>query len=74
MENLINMNKEEVLKILKNYKNSTNGDLEKVMDFLNEDFEKTKDVLIKLSEHLDITKDSYDKIYIEYKKRTNGSV
>jgi len=68
------MNKEEVLKILKNYKNSTNGDLEKVMDFLNEDFEKTKDVLIKLSEHLDITKDSYDKIYIEYKKRTNGSV
>jgi len=74
LENLINMNKEEVLKILKNYKNSTNGDLEKVMDFLNEDFEKTKDVLIKLSEHLDITKDSYDKIYIEYKKRTNGSV
>jgi protein required for attachment to host cells len=49
-------------------------DLEKVMDFLNEDFEKTKDLLIKLSTHLDITKDSYNKLYEEYKKRNYGSI
>jgi hypothetical protein len=74
MENRIKIKSDEVLSILKDYKNSSNKDLENVMDFLNEDFEKTKDLLIKLSTHLDITKDSYNKLYEEYKKRNYGSI
>jgi hypothetical protein len=74
MENRTKITSDEVLSILKDYKNSSNKDLEKVMDFLNEDFERTKDLLIKLSTHLDSTKDSYNKLYEEYKKRNYGSI
>lgn len=74
MENRIKITNDEVLSILKDYKNSSNRDLEKVMDFLNEDFEKTKDLIIKLTNHLDSTKDSYNKLYEEYKKRNYGSI
>ena len=69
MENRTKITSEEVLEILKDYKNSSNKDLEKTMDFLNEDFEKTKDLIIKLTKHLDSTKDSYYKLYEEFKKR-----
>ena len=41
------------------------------MDFLKEDFEKTKELLIKLTHHLDTTEKEYNKIYDEYKKRMN---
>jgi hypothetical protein len=74
MENRIKIKKEDVLFILKDYKNTSNRDLEKVMDFLNEDFEKTKDLIIKLTNHLDTTKDSYNKLYEEHKKRNYGSI
>ena len=47
-ENLFNMEQEEVFDILKNYKNKSNKDLVNIMDFLSEDFEKTKDLLLKL--------------------------
>lgn len=35
--------------ILDDYKNSSNKDLASAMDLLNEDFEKTKELIIKLS-------------------------
>ncbi len=50
-ENLFNMKQEDVFDILKNYKNKSNKDLVNIMDFLSEDFEKTKDLLLKLSVH-----------------------
>lgn len=74
MENRTKITNDEVLSILKDYKNTSNRDLERVMDFLNEDFEKTKDLIIKLTNHLDSTKDSYNKLYEEYKKRNYGSI
>jgi hypothetical protein len=72
MENRIKITSEEVLEILKDYKNSSNKDLEKTMDFLNEDFEKTKDLIIKLTYHLDNTEISYNKVFDEYNKRMNN--
>ena len=74
MENRTKITSDEVLSILKDYRNSSNKDLEKTMDFLNEDFEKTKDLIIKLTNHLDSTKDSYNKLYEEHKKRNYGSI
>jgi hypothetical protein len=63
------MDNEKVIEILKDYKNKSNNDLIQVLSFLNEDFEKTKDLLIKLSKHLDSTEDSYNKILDELSKR-----
>lgn len=73
VENLCNMEPKEVLKILSDYKNSSNKDLMLVMDFLQNDFEKTKDLILKLTKHLDTTEDSYNKVFEEYKKRINNA-
>ena len=66
------MDTETIKEILKNYKNKSNKDLSDVMDTLKEDFEKTKDLIVKLTYHLDSTEKEYNKIYEEYKKRLNG--
>ncbi len=72
MGNHINMTDQEVLDILKDYKNKSNKNLTDVMDFLQDDFQKTKDLIVKLTYHLDETEKSYNKVYDEYKKRVNG--
>lgn len=66
------MTDQEVLDILKDYKNKSNKNLTEVMDFLQDDFTKTKDLIFKLTYHLDETEKSYNKVYEEFKKRING--
>lgn len=65
------METKEIKEVLENYKNKPNKSLVSVMDFLKDDFEKTKDLIIKLTNHLDNTEKEYNKIYKEYKKRMN---
>lgn len=72
MVNLIDMDTDEIKKILTNYKNESNKNLTGVMDYLKNDFDKTKEIIIKLTHHLDVTEKEYNKIYEEYKKRING--
>jgi sulfite reductase alpha subunit-like flavoprotein len=71
MVNHINMEAEEIKDIISNFKNKPNKSLVMVMDYLKDDFEKTKELLIKLTHHLDSTEKEYNKIYDEYKKRMN---
>jgi len=71
MVNRIKMKLEEIKNIINDYKNKPNKSLVTAMDFLKEDFEKTKELLIKLTHHLDTTEKEYNKIYDEYKKRMN---
>jgi hypothetical protein len=66
------MKNEEVLEIIKNYKNSSNKDLMGVLDFLKEDFDKTKEIILKLTYHLDSTEDAYNKILEEVNNRTKN--
>jgi hypothetical protein len=66
------MDDSKALDILKNYKSSSNKELTEVMDFLNGDFEKTKDLIVKLTYHLDTTEEAYNKVFEEYKKRVNN--
>lgn len=66
------MDTDEIKKILTNYKNESNKNLMGVMDYLKNDFDKTKEIIIKLTHHLDVTEKEYNKIYEEYKKRING--
>lgn len=72
MENLINMDHEKVLEIIKNYKNKSNNDLKTAMDFLYNDFEETKKLILKLVNHLDSSEKTYNKLLEEFNKRLNG--
>ena len=72
MVNLINMEREKILDILKNYKNKSNKDLQSAMDYLYNDFEETKKLILKLVNHLDSSEKSYNKLLEEFNKRLNG--
>ena len=63
---------EKIKEILFEHKTKSNKDLVNIMDFLSEDFEKTKDLLLKLSIHLDNTEESYNKILKEFNRRKNN--
>ena len=58
--------------ILKNINESTNKELITCLDYLTEDFEQTKNSIIKLTKHLDSVELLYNKVLKEYQKRTNG--
>jgi hypothetical protein len=60
---------EKILNIIKDYKNSSNKDLVLVMDHLLEDFEFTKNVVIKGTEQIDKIELTYNTILKEYQKR-----
>jgi stage V sporulation protein SpoVS len=60
---------EKALKIIKDYKSQSNKDLLFVMDFIQEDFNLTKESLIKLTNHLDKLELTYDTILKEYNSR-----
>jgi hypothetical protein len=66
------MEQEKILEILKNYKTVPNKELLEILKFLDEDFYKTKDLILKLTHHLDTTEISYNKILEEFNRRTNN--
>jgi hypothetical protein len=63
--------KEEVLDIIKDYKNRPNKDLIKALDLLSQDFEYTKNKIIELSTHLDKVEYTYNTILKEYDGRNS---
>jgi DNA anti-recombination protein RmuC len=74
MEKVINMENEKLIEIIKDYKNKSNKDIFLALDFLYEDFNKTKELLVKLTYHLDSTENSYNKLLDEINNRvTNGA-
>lgn len=56
------MEEKKVKEIIKDYQNQSNNDLKKAMDFLQEDFEKTKKLILDLTYHLDGTELAYNNI------------
>jgi hypothetical protein len=66
------MKNEKILEILSDYKNKSNKELTDTMNFLLDDFNKTKDLILKLTYHLDSTENSYNKILEEINKRTKN--
>ena len=59
------MNQEEIKKIteiINDYKNHSNKDLEKVMDFISNEFESTKQKVIVMTHHLDKLENTYNLI------------
>lgn len=62
---------EKVVKILNEYKNSSNKDLKLAMDFIQKDFNFTKERIIELTNHLDKLESLYNKLLSEHQKRAN---
>ena len=60
---------EKVLNIAKDIKSHSNKDLIFAMDFIQEDFSKTKETLITLTHHLDKLENTYNLLYKEFTER-----
>lgn len=74
MENSFNINEKrikanEILQIIKEHKDRPNRDLKLAMDFIQEDFNMTKESLIKLTHHLDKLENTYNIVHKEYTDR-----
>ena len=66
------MTLEKFNEIIADIKNQSNDNLEKVMDFLNDDFQETKELIINLTYHLDNIEELYNRILKEHESRVNG--
>jgi hypothetical protein len=54
--------RDRVNNIVKEISDSTNNELLFALNFLNEDYEKTKDMIINLTKHLDSIEIVYNKV------------
>ena len=63
--------REKVNQIIKEINYSTNNELLFALNFLNEDYEKTKEMVINLTKHLDNIEIVYNKVLKEHEKRHN---
>ncbi len=61
--------REKVSETLKDIKNSSNNDLKFALDFLNSDYDRTKEAIIQLTKHLDGIEIIYNKVLKEYENR-----
>jgi len=64
--------REKINEVIKNLSDSSNKDIAYCLEFLTEDFEQTKNAILKLTTHLDSTELLYNKLLSEFEKRTNG--
>lgn len=62
---------ERLQRIILDYKDLPNKDLEFALENLSSDFNQTKELLIKLTHHLDSLENNYNNILEEYKKRSS---
>lgn len=63
---------QKLTQIINDYKNKSNKDLVTAMDFLNSEFETTKNKIITLSTYLDKVEKSYNSILKEFNIRNGG--
>ena len=63
------MELDKLLKIVEEVENKPNKDLIEVQKELIDEFEKTKDLIINLTKHLENVEDLYDKVNNEIGKR-----
>jgi hypothetical protein len=59
----------KVVEIVKDHKSKSNKDIMFAMDFIQKDFEITKETIIKLTNHLDKLENTYNILLKEYQSR-----
>ena len=62
---------QKAIEIIKEYKSKSNKDLIFALEFIKQDFELSKNSLLKLSEHIDKLETTYNVLLKEYQNRTN---
>jgi hypothetical protein len=66
------MESQKLIEIANDVGNKSNKDLVIVADELSEEFEKTKELIIDLTRHLDGVESLYNKVNKELEKRYSG--
>jgi len=66
------MESQRLIEIANDVENKSNKDLLIVVDELSEEFEKTKELIIDLTRHLDGVESLYNKVNKEIEKRYSG--
>jgi hypothetical protein len=66
------MESQRLIEIANDVENKSNKDLLIVVDELSEEFEKTKELIIDLTRHLDGVESLYNKVNKELEKRYTG--
>ena len=66
------MESQRLIEIANDVGNKSNKDLLIVVDELSEEFEKTKELIIDLTRHLDGVESLYNKVNKELEKRYTG--
>ena len=67
----IKVTSNEILEIINEHKTRSNKDLVLALEFINKDFELTKESVIKMTKHLDKLETTYNGLLKEYNSR-NG--
>lgn len=63
------MDKEKLIEITNDVENKSNKDLLNTLTDLTNEFEKTKELIVSLTRHLDVVSEMYDKVNTELNKR-----
>jgi predicted nucleic acid-binding Zn-ribbon protein len=63
------MDKEKIIEVISDVKNKSNKDLFLTINELNDEFEKTKTLIIDLTRHLDSVESMFNEINDEIEKR-----
>lgn len=63
------MEKEKIIEIVENVENKSNKDLFDVESSLFDEYEKTKEIVVALTKHMEIIEDLHGKIVEEIEKR-----
>ena len=65
--------RDKINNIVNNLNDSSNSEIIYALDFLNVDFEQTKDAIVRMTKHLDTVEVVYDKLLKELENRTKIS-
>jgi galactitol-specific phosphotransferase system IIB component len=69
MEEWHNMEKEKIIEIINDVENKSNKDLFITVNELYEEFEKTKQLIVDLTRHMESIEESYNRVNKEIEKR-----
>lgn len=65
--------RDKINNIVNNLNDSSNSEIIYALDFLNADFEQTKDAIVRMTKHLDTVEIVYNKLLKELENRTKIS-
>jgi len=70
---MITENEQKFIKrVISDFDNTPNKKITEVLDILRRDFDDSKKIIERVSEHMKITETVYNELLVKYKNRTNS--